>query len=153
MDERYDNLDSDPRGPWKSSDLSVKTYSKEYDYPIKTPSERIVKPPQGRCWRTSKENLQKLIEDKRIWFGFKGDSVPSVKRFLSEVQQGIVPVTIWTRQEVGDNQEARQELKSIFSDTEFPFETPKPVRLIKRILQLSTDKDSIILESTTTVTQ
>ncbi len=147
MNDRYDNPDNDLRGVWKSSDLSVKTYSKEYDYPIKTPSGRIVKPPQGRCWRTSKENLQKLIKEKRIWFGPKGEGVPSVKRFLTEVQQGIVPVTVWLREEVGDNQEARQELKDIFSDTEFPFETPKPVRLIKRILQLSTDKDSIILDS------
>ena len=147
MNERYDNPDNDPRGVWKSSDLSVKTYSKNYDYQITTPSGRLVNPPQGRCWRTSKENLQRLIEDDRIWFGPKGEGVPSVKRFLSEVQQGVVPVTIWLREDVGDNQEARQELKDFFQDVDFPFETPKPVRLIKRILQLSTDKDSIILDS------
>lgn len=147
MNERYDNPDNDPRGLWKSSDLSVKTYSKEYDYPITTPSGRKVNPPQGRCWRTSKENLKKLIRDNRVWFGPKGDGVPSVKRFLSEVQQGMVPVTIWFREEVGDNQEARQELKELFPDVEFPFETPKPTRLIKRILQLATDKDSVVLDS------
>lgn len=147
MDERYDNPDNDPRGPWKSSDLSVKTYAKEYDYAITTPSGRKIKPPQGRCWRTSKENLKKLIQDNRIWFGPKGDGVPAVKRFLSEVQQGVVPVTIWFRNEVGDNQEARQELKDMFADVEFPFETPKPTRLIKRILQLADGKDSIVLDS------
>ena len=147
QDARYKNPDNDPRGPWKSSDLSVKTYSKEYDYPITTPSGREVKPPQGRCWRTSKENFQALVKGNKIWFGPKGNGVPSVKRFLSEVQQGIVPVTIWFRQEVGDNQEARQEVKEIFPDVDFPFETPKPVRLIKRILELGTDKDSIILDS------
>ena len=147
MNDRYSNIDNDPRGNWKSSDLSVKSYSKEYDYPITTPSGRIVKPPQGRCWRTSKENLKKLIADNRVWFGPKGGGVPSVKRFLSEVQQGVVPVTIWLRDEVGDNQEARQELKEIFTDVDFPFETPKPVRLIKRIIDISTDKNSIIIDS------
>jgi len=144
---RYKNPDNDPRGPWKSSDLSVKTYSKDYDYPITTPSGRIVKPPQGRCWRTSKENFQKMVKEKRVWFGPRGGGVPAVKRFLSEVQVGIVPVTIWFREEVGDNQEARQELKELFKDVEFPFETPKPVRLIKRVIQLSTNKEDIILDS------
>ena len=144
---RYKNPDSDPRGPWKSSDLSVKTYSKAYDYPITTPSGRIVKPPQGRCWRTSKENLEQMIKEKRIWFGPKGGGVPAVKRFLSEVQKGIVPVTIWLREEVGDNQEARQELKELFKDVEFPFETPKPVRLIKRIIQISSNKQDLVLDS------
>lgn len=147
MNERYDNPDNDPRGVWKSSDLSVKTYSKDYDYTITTPSGRVVNPPQGRCWRTSKENLQKLIKDNRIWFGPKGEGVPAGKRFLSEVQQGVVPTTIWLREDVGDNQEARQELKDFFKDADFPFETPKPTRLLKRIFHLSTDKDSIILDS------
>ncbi len=144
---RYKNPDGDQRGIWKSSDLSVKTYSKDYDYPITTPSGRIVKPPQGRCWRTSRENFQKMVKENRIWFGPKGSGVPAVKRFLTEVQAGIVPVTIWFRDEVGDNQEARQELKELFKDVEFPFETPKPVRLIKRVLQISTNKDDIILDS------
>jgi len=144
---RYKNLDNDNRGPWKSSDLSVKTYSKNYDYPIKTPSGRIVNPPQGRCWRTSKENFKKLTNENRIWFGPKGDGVPAVKRFLSDVQQGIVPSTIWLREGVGDNQEARQTLKEIFQDADFPFETPKPVRLIKNILQIATNKGDLILDS------
>lgn len=144
---RYKNPDNDPRGLWKSSDLSVKTYSKEYDYSIKTPSGKIIRPPQGRCWRTSKENLKKLIEDNRIWFGPKRNGVPAVKRFLSEVQKGIVPTTIWFREEVGDNQEARQIIKEIFPDVEFPFETPKPVRLIKRILQVATNKNDLVLDS------
>ncbi len=147
MEERYSNLDNDPRGPWSSSDLSVKTYSKEYDYPIKTPSGKIIKPTKGRCWRTSKENLQKLIKDKRIWFGPNGSGVPRIKRFLSEVQAGLVPGTIWMHSEVGHNQEARQVIKEIFPDVEFPFETPKPVRLIKRILQIATSKNDFILDS------
>ncbi|WP_418262112.1 site-specific DNA-methyltransferase [Flavobacterium faecale] len=144
---RYKNLDNDIRGPWKSSDFSVKTYSKEYDYEITTPSGRLVKPPQGRCWRTSKQNFTDLLKENRIWFGEKGNNVPSIKRFLTEVQNGTVPVTIWLRDEVGDNQEARQILKNIFSDAEFPFDTPKPPRLIDKVLKLSTDKNSIILDS------
>lgn len=147
QDKRYKNPDNDPRGVWKSSDLSVKTYSANYDYPITTPNGRLVNPPQGRCWRTSKENFEKLVEENRIWFGTNGDNVPSIKRFLSDVQNGKVPVTLWLRTEVGDNQEARQELKKIFSDAAFPFDTPKPPRLIERILQIATDKNSIILDS------
>jgi adenine-specific DNA-methyltransferase len=144
---RYDNPDNDSRGVWKSSDLSVKTYSKDYDYPIKTPSGRIVNPPQGRCWVTSKDRVKELIKDNRIWFGPNGDGVPSVKKFLSEVQQGTVPTTIWFREDVGDNQEARQSLKDIFSEVDFPFENPKPFSLIEQVLRIATDKDSIILDS------
>ena len=147
MEGRYSNPDNDSRGPWTSGDLSVKTYSKEYDYPIKTPSGKTIRPPQGCCWRTSKENFQKMMEDNRILFGRKGDNVPRIKRFLSEVQAGLVPITIWTHQEVGHNQSARQDFKKIFPEVEFPFENPKPVSLIERIFQIATDKDSIIIDS------
>ena len=145
MDARYSNPDNDPRGPWASSDLSVKTYSKEYDYPITTPSGKVIHPTKGRCWRTSKKNLQKLIKDNRIWFGPGGSGVPRIKRFLSEVQEGTVPVTIWTHNEVGHNQEARQELKKIFRG-EAIFENPKPERLLKRIIEIGTNTDDIILD-------
>jgi adenine-specific DNA-methyltransferase len=147
QNSRYKNLDNDNRGVWKSSDLSVKTYSKAYDYPITTPSGKVINPPQGRCWRTSKENLEKLIQENRIYFGKNGDNVPSIKRFLTEVQAGTVPVTLWLRDEVGDNQEARQILKKIFSDKEFPFDTPKPSRLIEKILQIASSDNDIILDS------
>lgn len=144
---RYKNPDDDSRGPWKSSDLSVKTYSENYDYPIVTPSGKIVNPPQGRCWRTSKEKFENLVSENRIWFGPTGENVPSIKRFLSEVQEGSVPVTIWLREEVGDNQYARQDLKKIFFDSPFPFDTPKPTSLIDKILKIATSPDSIILDS------
>ena len=144
---RYSNIDNDPRGPWKSSDLTVKTYSKEYDYPIETPSGRIVYPTKGRCWMTSQENMKKLIEDNRIWFGKTGNNVPALKRFLSEVQQGIVPTTIWSYQEVGHNQQAKQDIKRMLGNKVMPFDTPKPVALIMKILRIATDKDSIILDS------
>jgi len=148
MNKRYSNSDNDSRGPWKSSDLSVKTYSAEYDYPITTPSGRVVNPPESRCWVTSKERMKLLINDNRIWFGKNGENVPSLKKFLSEVQDKIVPKTWWTRVEVGDNQEAKQEMKQILYDVKNVFNTPKPVRLMKKIIQLATkpDNGSIILD-------
>lgn len=144
---RYKNKDNDPRGPWKPADLSVKTYSKAYDYPITTPSGRVVNPPNGRSWSTSKESFEAWRKDNRIWFGKDGKNVPSVKIFLSEVQGGTVPLSIWLRDEVGDNQEAKQEIKELLGTENFPFDTPKPVRLIKRILQLTTNKDSLVIDS------
>lgn len=147
QDQRYSNPDDDPRGPWTSSDLTVKTYSEDYDYVITTPGGRKVKPTKGRCWFTSKKNMQKLIDDNRVWFGEGNNNVPRLKKFLSEVQEGIVPLSIWLHTEVGHNQQAKQELKEIFNEIDLPFDTPKPVSLIKRIIQLSTEKDDIILDS------
>ncbi len=144
---RYKNPDNDPRGSWKVSDLSVKTYSKAYDYPIISPSGRTVSPPQGRSWSTSKETFEVWRKDNRIWFGKSGNNVPSVKIFLTEVQKGVVPSTIWFRAEVGDNQEAKQEIKNILKTEKFPFDTPKPTRLIRRILQLATNKNDFIFDS------
>lgn len=144
---RYKNVDNDSRGVWKSSDLSVKTYNEKTDYPITSPSGRIVNPPAGYCWRVSKEKFDELVKDNRIWFGKEGNNVPSIKRFLDDVQQGTVPVTLWLRDEVGDNQEAKQILKNIFKDVQFPFDTPKPPRLIEKIIQIASDNDSIILDS------
>ena len=147
MNDRYKNPDNDVRGDWKPSDFSVKTYSEEYDYPITLPSGRIVNPPNGRCWSTSKKNFEKFVDDKRIWFGETGNNVPSVKKFLTEVKQGSIPVSIWGYKEVGHNQEAKQELKEIFNEIQLPFDTPKPIRLLRRIIQLSTVPGDIILDS------
>jgi adenine-specific DNA-methyltransferase len=134
--QRYTNRDNDPRGPWKSSDFSVKTYSENYDYEITTPSGRKVSPPMGRSWVTSKEKYLELVSENRIWFGESGENVPSIKRFLTDVKDGIVPLTIWKYTEVGHNQIGRQELKKLFDDKGF-FDGPKPVSLITRIIQLS----------------
>lgn len=147
QNKRYTNRDNDPRGVWKSSDLSVKTYNVNTDYPITTPSGRVVNPPKGYAWRVSKEKFQELVSDNRIWFGEKGDNVPSLKRFLTDVQDGTVPVTLWLRDMVGDNQEAKQELKQIFDDSDTPFETPKPARLIEQVIRLTCNKNDIILDS------
>ena len=139
-DARYSNPDNDPRGPWMSGDLSVKTYSATTDYPITTPGGKIVNPPQGRCWLVSKEKLSEMIADNRIWFGPDGNNTPRVKRFLSEVKQGITPVTVWTYTEVGHNQEAKQQLLSFFdpatgpTSEELSITTPKPERLLSRII-------------------
>ncbi len=141
---RYSNPDNDIRGDWKSSDFSVKTYSAAYDYPITTPSGRVVNPPPSRCWRTSKENFEKLVADNRIWFGVSGTNVPSVKKFLSEVKQGITPSTIWFRDDVGDNQDAAKDIRKLFSVP--PFDTPKPVKLLNRILKLGLSSNDLVLD-------
>lgn len=148
QNKAYKNYDNDPRGEWKAGDLSVKTYSKANDYEITTPSGRIVSPPAGTCWRVSKERFKELVNDNRIWFGQDGNNVPAIKRFLSDVQDGIVPTTWWTYQEVGHNQEGKQELKKLMKGDDIFFDTPKPVRLIKRILELATkeDKNAIVLD-------
>lgn len=146
QNDRYTNRDDDPRGVWKPADMTVKTYSANYDYPITTPSGRVVYPAKGRCWNTSKENFEQLVKDNRIWFGENGDNVPSVKKFLTEVKNGVVPLTIWGYEDVGHNQEGRQELKKIFDDKGF-FDGPKPVRLLSRILRVADlGRDSIILD-------
>lgn len=145
MNARYKNPDNDPRGVWKSSDLSVKTYSANSDYPITTPSGRVVNPPKGRCWLLSKERFAEFVSDNRIWFGKNGNNVPSVKRFLSETKQGIVALTMWFREEIGDSQEGKREVKAINSDSIFA--TPKPERLLERILILGSNKGDLVLDS------
>ncbi|WP_260224824.1 site-specific DNA-methyltransferase, partial [Neisseria meningitidis] len=141
---RYSNPDNDERGNWKATDFSVKTYSENYDYPITTPSGRIVNPPPSRSWRTSKENFEKLLADNRVWFGINGNNVPSIKKFLTEVKQGITPSTILFRENVGDNQEAAKNIRDLFDIP--PFETPKPVRLLNYLIKLSSNSDDIVMD-------
>ncbi len=145
MNARYKNLDNDERGAWKPSDCLVKTYMASYDYPITTPSGKVVTPPKGRCWMTSKENFQKLVDNNRIYFGRNGDNVPSLKRFLSEVKQGTTPLTIWKYTEVGHNQDATKQLLALFNNVKL-FDTPKPEALISRILEISTNENDLVLD-------
>lgn len=145
MNARYKNPDNDPRGDWTSGDCSVKTYSETGDYPITTPSGRVVNPPAGYCWRFSKESFEKMVKDNRIWFGEDGNNVPRVKRFLSEVKQGTVSKTIFFRDEVGDNQEAKREVKEF--NSKHVFATPKPERLIQRVLTLASNPGDLVLDS------
>ncbi len=140
---KYDSKDG--KGLWRSDNLSVKSYSSNYDFPILNPKTGIeYRPPQGRCWVSNADNISRWIAEGRIFFGQKGDGAPQLKRYLSEVQQGIIPTTYWSYDDCGHNDEARKEIKQLFGYP--PFDTPKPSRLIKQILQVSTNKESIILD-------
>lgn len=142
----YSNPDDDPRGPWTSTIMSAKSGSQALLYEITVPSGRKVLPPTGRYWACSKETFEKWKSENRIWFGKNGNSAPRKKTFLSEVQDnGLVPLTVWLRDDVGDNQEARHEVKKIVPED--PFATPKPERLIERIIALSSNSGDIILDS------
>ena len=145
MNSRYKNPDNDPRGVWKPGDLSVKRITDKDIYEIITPSGRKVYPPKGRSWGLNKETFNEYLNDNRIWFGLEGNNVPSVKRFLSEVKDGVVTQTLWTYNEVGHNQDAKKEIKSIF-EGQAAFGTPKPEKLIQRIIQLSSEEGDIILD-------
>jgi adenine-specific DNA-methyltransferase len=144
-DNRYSNPDNDPRGVWKSDNLSVGPAIEEKVYEIITPSGRKVLPPNGRCWCYTKERFEEMVKENRIWFGKDGNNVPSIKRFLTEVKHCVTPLTIWKYSEVGHSQDAKQKLKKLFDGKSF-FDYPKSVDLIKRCLQLYSDKNSIILD-------
>ena len=145
MKARYKNLDNDPRGPWTSGDCTIGRMTEKDYYPITTPSGREVYPSKGNVWRFSKETFKKLLDDNRIWFGADGDNMPRVKRFISETNPGIVPISIWSYEDIGHTQSASQDLKKLFDD-EVVFDYPKPVNLVRRCLQIASDKESIILD-------
>ena len=144
---RYKNPDNDPRGDWKPSDMSVKTYNKACDYAITTPSGKVVEPPAGRCWRLSANAFAERLRDNRIWFGPDGNSVPSIKRFLTELQfDGMAPTSILFYKEVGHSQEGAKEVTALFGDKGV-FDGPKPVRLMERLITLANlHNDSIVLD-------
>ena len=157
MDARYRNLDGDPRGVWKPSDFTIslsggqrgaqfaKTGISENIYEISTPSGRKLQPARGRCWAASPKRYAELLAENRVWFGSDGNNVPALKRFLNDVQDGVVAKTIWFRSEVGDNQDAKREVVEI---NQFEvFGTPKPEQLIQRILALATSPNDLILDS------
>ena len=143
---RYKNPDNDPRGVWKPSDLSVKTYNPECDYPITTPSGRIIEPPTGRCWSLSKNAFLERLQDNRIYFGDDGNSVPQLKRFLSELKfEGMAPTSILFYKDVGHSQEGAKEVTKIMGAG--VFDGPKPVRLLLHLLTLANlDKDSLVVD-------
>ncbi len=145
MNARYSNPDNDPKGPWASSDFSARTFSESGNYPITTPSGKVIMPSDSRSWITNEETFKKLVAENRIWFGKNGSNVPRMKTYLSEVQQGSVCKTIWFRSEVGDTQEGTRDLKAIF-EGKGVFTSPKPLKLLLKILELGTKKDSFILD-------
>ena len=143
---RYQNPDNDPRGVWKPSDLSVKTYNAACDYPITTPSGRVIEPPAGRCWRLSKNAFLERLQDNRIYFGADGNSVPCMKRFLTELKyDGMAPTSIMFYKDVGHSQEGAKEVTKLLNAG--VFDGPKPVRLLTRLLTLANLKDdSLVLD-------
>lgn len=141
--EGYTNPDNDPRGPWQSLPLQAKSGSGEFEHTFSNGVKWS--PPPGRFSAFSHASLDEMEKDNRIWFGANGTNVPRYKKFLSEVKDGLVPTTIWFRDEVGDNQEAKKEVKSLNSDD--PFDTPKPERLIERVIHIASDEGDYVLDS------
>jgi len=144
MEARYANPDEDQRGPWTSGDLSARNFYGEGTYPVTCPSGRVIDgPPPGTYWRVSKPKFDEMDRDGRIWWGADGGNMPRLKRFLSDVKAGRVPQTRWTYDEVGHTQEAKKELIATvnFPNSDVVFDTPKPTRLLRRILQLATSPD------------
>jgi len=144
----YKNPDDDPRGIWTSGDLSARNSYSLGLYPITAPSGRVIPgPPKGMYWRVSKDKFDQMDRDSRIWWGKDGDNQPRIKRFLTEVMEGIVPQTIWFHDEVGNTQEAKKEVMAVVPPEAEVFQTPKPERLIRRILDMSTVRGDLVLDS------
>ena len=140
---KYDS--NDGMGLWRSDNLTVKTYSKEYDYPIVNPHNgKTYHPTKGRCWATNQTRMQEWIQTGRVFFGQDSKGAPQLKRYLNEVQKGIVPITYWSYDECGHNDEARKEIKELFEHP--PFDTPKPIRLINRIIKIGSNENDLILD-------
>ena len=141
----YKNPNNDPQGRWRGIPMTAQGYRPNQMYEIETPSGRKLRPPEGRCWSTIESEFLKLKAQGRIYFGKDGTAQPSTIRYLSEVE-GFVPWTWWPHEEVGHTDESRKEIQNILG-TQTAFDTPKPTRLLQRILQIATDRDSLILDS------
>ncbi len=147
MNARYKNIDNDPRGPWKPENSTAQAGhgTKGQFYTLIAPNGKKHTPPSGRCWLYTENVMKKMIENNQIWFGTDGNNVPAIKRFLSDVKQGIACQTIWKYEEVGHNQEGKKELKGLFPEG-VPFDTPKPIRLIQRMIKLAGQNDFLVLD-------
>jgi adenine-specific DNA-methyltransferase len=146
---RFTNPDADPRGDWASLPAHAKAEKGRRQaqfFTVTTPSGRKVDPPSGRCWLYTEQRFAEMVADNRIWFGVDGSNAPRVKKFLSEVQAGLVPITIWPHEEVGTNGQAKLEITGLFPG-EVPFSTPKPERLLQRILHIASNPNDLILDS------
>ena len=147
MNARYTNRDNDPRGPWKAVDSTAQGGhgTKSQFYVLTAPNGKKHTLPSGRCWLYTEKVMNEMIADNRIWFGEDGNNVPAIKRFLTEVKQGVACQTIWNYKEVGHSQDGKRELKSLFPDA-IPFDTPKPTGLIARMLKIASESDFICLD-------
>jgi adenine-specific DNA-methyltransferase len=149
LDDSYANPDNDARGPWTTNAIQARNYYSQGQYEITSPSGKVFTPPKGTFWRVSKENFDGLQNDNRVWWGREGTAIPRIKKFLSEAKQGVVPATLWFHGDVGTNAEAKIEIRKIFdgiSDEDI-FMTPKPEKLLKRILELATNDGDLVLDS------
>lgn len=144
QDARYKNPDDDPRGPWMTQPLHARSGTEANRYTFVFMNGQKYTPPQNRYWAFSEETLKRMDRESRIWFGAKGTAVPRLKKYLSEMKEGVIPKTIWLYKEVGSNDDAKRELKDLLSKN--VFDTPKPVSLIKHMLKLATNKNDIILD-------
>lgn len=147
MDARYENPDNDPRGVWTSSDLTRREYRERDYYAITLPSGRQVFPANGRSWSIPPDSFEELRSENRLWFGATGDAMPRRKRFLTEVRDGIVPTTWWSGEDAGRNEEGKREVKKLFPTELDVFATPKPERLMGRILHIGSNSGDLVLDS------
>lgn len=147
QDEAYKNPDKDSRGPWKATPLHARNYYAAGLYEIQMPSGKRISPPSGTYWRVSAESFKAMDAENRIWWGKDGTSIPSQKRFLSDVKQGVVPSTLWLHSDAGHNGEAKNEIRALLADEGETFLTPKPERLLKRILEIASTPGDLVLDS------
>ena len=145
---RYRNPDNDPNGPWLQGDNgTAKSGGESLLYPITLPSGREVLPPKGNYWRFAKATFERALAEGRVYFGANGNGMPLIKRYLSEVRDGVVPRTWWTAEEAGSNQSAKRDhLRKLLPDIE-PFSTPKPEQLVNLALHISTNPGDLVLDS------
>ncbi|HAQ36913.1 MAG TPA: site-specific DNA-methyltransferase [Saprospirales bacterium] len=143
--KQYINDDNDGKGIWRTDNILVKSFTKDRVFPIVNPNtKKEYFPPKGRCWRYAQNTLEKMITENRIYFGKNGKGAPQVKRYLNEVKEGITPLSIWLRTDVGDNQQAKNEIYDF--ENVITFSTPKPERLIQRIINIGSSENDIILD-------
>lgn len=141
--EKFKNPDDDHRGPWKAENLSAGKFYAAGQFSIKTPSGEEALPPPGRYWRCNEETYNKWLSEGKIWFGVSGNGRPMLKKYLSEVQEGLTPDTWWDHKNFGSNKEASLQLKELF-DGKQTFDTPKPTKLLKRLVGLANDGNASI---------
>ena len=148
QDSAYKNPDNDPRGPWKATPLHACNYYGAGRYAIVSPSGRVIEgPPSGTYWRVSEASFRQMQADERIWWGREGDGIPAQKRFLTDVRGGVVPATLWLHSDAGHNGEAKNEVRALFPDLDDLFLTPKPERLLRRVLQIGSAPGDLVLDS------